>query len=184
MNNRYAARAIILFAIIWMTIMTVAAGEAEFNAVVRLIESFYHVKHKSLPILAKVGVKAARTAGRIAGGPAEQLAEAGSIKLAIFEDQDFKASAGVNDFRKSVRDALDRQWTPLIQVLSSKAEDQNYIYLKDEGEKIRVLVVNIGRRDATVVQMDVAPQKLALLLQDPETAGKALTDEATSDGTQ
>ncbi|HJZ83441.1 MAG TPA: hypothetical protein VKD91_23935, partial [Pyrinomonadaceae bacterium] len=39
-----------------------------FNDAVRTIEQFYHVKHQSIPFLARAGMKAARTAGKIRGG--------------------------------------------------------------------------------------------------------------------
>ena len=35
-----------------------------FNEVVKTIESFYHVKHQSLPFLARAGMKAMRTAAK------------------------------------------------------------------------------------------------------------------------
>ena len=50
---------------------------------------FYSVKHLGIPFLAKAGMKVATTAARIKGGQAKQIAEAGSIKLAVFENQDF-----------------------------------------------------------------------------------------------
>ena len=67
----------------------------DFNSVVKMIEEFYRVKHVGIPFLAKAGMKVATTAARIKGGTARRLAEAGSIKLAVFENQDFNG-----DFQK------------------------------------------------------------------------------------
>jgi hypothetical protein len=73
-------------------LLSAAAAHArgdDFNSVVKMIEQFYGVKHVGIPFLAKAGMKAARTAARIKGGTARRIAEAGSIKLAVFEDQKF-----------------------------------------------------------------------------------------------
>src|SRR5919107_5364723 len=61
----------------------------DFKSVVKMIEQFYGVKHLGMPFLAKAGMKLATTAARIKGGEVKRIAEAGSIKLAVFEDQEF-----------------------------------------------------------------------------------------------
>ena len=58
----------------------------DFNSVVKMIEQFYRVKHVGIPFLAKAGMKVATTAARIKGGTARRIAEAGSVKLAVFEN--------------------------------------------------------------------------------------------------
>src|SRR6267378_1955620 len=60
-----------------------------FNDAVKTIEQFYHVKHQSIPLLARAGMKAVRTAAKIKGGEYKRLAEAGRVRLAFFEDQTF-----------------------------------------------------------------------------------------------
>jgi len=79
--------AIVMMAVAWTTV--VHAKDDDFNSVVKMIEQFYRVKHQGVPFLAKAGMKVATTAARIKGGQAKQIAEAGSIKLAVFEEQDF-----------------------------------------------------------------------------------------------
>jgi hypothetical protein len=149
----------------------------DFKSVVKMIEQFYRVKHQGIPFLAKAGVKVGTTAAKIKGGEAKRIAEAGSVKLAVFEDQAFNGD--FTKFRASLNGALNDTWMPLIQTLSAKSADQNYIYLRDAGEKYHVLVITIGERDATVVQVTVSPKNLALLLKDPEGTGKSITEEAT-----
>ena len=149
----------------------------DFKSVVKMIEEFYRVKHVGIPFLAKAGMKVATTAARIKGGQARRIAEAGSIKLAVFEDQDFNGD--LMKFRASLNEALTTSWTPLIQTVSVKNEEQTYIFLRSAGEKFNVLVITIAQRDATVVQVNVSPKNLALLLKDPEGTGKTITEEAT-----
>jgi len=39
-----------------------------FNDAVKAIEQFYHVKHQNIPLLARAGMKAVKTAAKIRGG--------------------------------------------------------------------------------------------------------------------
>ena len=158
---------------------TVVAAD-DFSAVVKLVERFYRVKHQSIPLVARAGMKAAQTAARIKGGDARRLAEAGSVKVAIFEDQNFDSHGAIVDFKTSVMSTLGDGWTPLVQTLMPKEEEQSHIFLRDAGEKFHVLVVTIERRSAVVVQMTLKPGTLAQLLQDPNDMAKELTDDATT----
>src|SRR5215204_6456214 len=167
--------AIVMMAVASTTV--VHAKDDDFSSVVKMIEQFYRVKHVGIPFLAKAGMKVATTAARIKGGQARRIAEAGSIKLAVFEDQDFNGD--FMKFRASLNEALNATWMPLVQTLSPQNEEQVYIFLRDAGEKIHVLVITIEQRDATVVQATLSPKNLALLLKDPEGTGKSITQEAT-----
>src|SRR6187455_3312394 len=170
------AKFLIAIALLLVCAPVHASGD-DFNSVVKMIEKFYSVKHQSIPFLAKAGMKVATTAARIKGGQARRIAEAGSIKLAVFEDQNFDGE--ITKFRTSLNEALTATWTPLIQTLSATNEEQNYVFLRSAGDKYHVLVVNISQRDATVVQVTVSEKNLAMLLKDPEGTGKAITEEAT-----
>jgi hypothetical protein len=171
-NTKY----FIVIALLLFSLPVHASGD-DFNSVVKMIERFYRVKHQGIPFLAKAGMKVASTAARIKGGEARRIAEAGSIKLAVFEDQAFNGD--FTKFRASLNEALNDTWTPLIQTLSAKNAEQNYIYLRNAGDKYNVLVINIEERDATVVQVTISSKNLALLLKDPEGTGKSITQEAT-----
>jgi hypothetical protein len=164
----------------WATFASSGAVHAkgdDFKSVVKMIEDFYGVKHQGIPFLAKAGMKVATTAARIKGGQARRIAEAGSIKLAVFENQDFDGD--LTKFRTSLNGALNTTWIPLIQTLSATTQDQNYIFLREAGDKFNVLVITITERDATVVQVNLSRKNLALLMKDPEGTGKSITEEAT-----
>ena len=170
-------RIIIAIVLLAFASTAVHAKGDDFNSVVKMIEKFYEVKHTGIPFLAKAGMKVATTAARIKGGEARRIAEAGSIKLAVFENQAFDGD--FTKFRASLNGALSTTWIPLIQTLSASTEDQNYIFLREAGDKFHVLVITIARRDATVVQVTLSRKNLALLMKDPEGTGKTITEEAT-----
>jgi hypothetical protein len=151
-----------------------------FNEVVKAIEQFYHVKHQSVPFLARAGMKAARTAAKIKGGEWKQIAEAGSVRVVLFEDQGFNSRGQIASFKASVQKTLGPEWSVLVQTLSPKDEQQTHIFIREVGQKFQVLVIEIAPRDAMVVQATVKPEVLAQLLKDPGEMGKTLTDEATT----
>ena len=159
---------------------TVQARTDDFDAVVKVIEKHYQVKHKGLPFLARAGMKTAKAAARLAGGQKRRLAEAGSVKVAYFEDQDFVSAAGAATFRRNLKAALLPDWLPFVQVLAPNDEEQTYVFLRESATKFNLLVVNISRHEGSVVQVDVSPETLALLLQNPNDIGKEITDEATT----
>ena len=150
-----------------------------FNDVVKIIEQFYHVKHQSIPLLARAGMKAVSTAARIKGGEYKQLAEAGSVRVAFFEDQNFDSRGRIATFKASMQTTLEGNWSPLIQTLAAKTEEQTYIFVREAGNKFQVLVVTIQRNEATVVQATMAPEILAQLMKDPNDMGRAVTEDAT-----
>ncbi|HKB68939.1 MAG TPA: hypothetical protein VKC61_24070 [Pyrinomonadaceae bacterium] len=158
--------------------VTQARGDG-FGDVVKLIEQFYHVKHQGIPLLARAGLKTATTAARISGGPRRQIAEAGSVKVAYFDDQDFRSNSSYTRFKSSMNSVLTG-WSPLIQVASPKEEAQTYIYLRDAGEKFNVMVVTIEPREACVVQVNLSPASLAKLMRTPDEMGNTITVDATT----
>ena len=180
--KRTVTGGVLLVALLSSSVMVAEAKSGEdFSDVVKLIEKFYHVKHSSIPFLARAGIKATTSVARLAGGPKRQLAEAGSVKVAYFEDQNFKSSSSFVEFKASINAALVQSWSPLVQVASPKADEQTYIYLRNNGDKFNVLVVNIASREACVVQVTLAPQTLAKLLQSPDDMGQTITVDATTE---
>jgi DNA-binding LacI/PurR family transcriptional regulator len=167
-------------AISLITSSTTAKGD-DFGDVVKAIERFYQVKHKGIPFLAKAGIRTATVAARLAGGSRRRLAEAGSVKVAYFEDQNFKSANGFNAFKTTMNTMLAQSWSPLIQVVSPKDTEQTYIYLREAGTKFNVLVINLAQREGSVIQVTLSPQSLAALIKNPDEMGQTISAEATID---
>ena len=178
MKMKLAITGLIIATIVCLPVAGSFARGDDFDAVVKTIEQFYHVKHQSIPLLARAGMKGAKTVARIRGGDYKRIADAGSVRLVFFEDQEFNSHGRIASFKASIKTALNDTWSPLIATLSAKDEEQTYVYIRDTGAKFHVLVVTIERREATVVLATVAPDVLATLMKDPGEMGKALTDDA------
>lgn len=179
-TKRVVAASLMLIALIAVVPVAEAKGD-DFGAVVKVIEQFYHVKHQGIPFLARAAIKTGTTVARISGGQRRQLAEAGSIKVAYFEDQDFRGRGDFAAFKAAIGATLTASWSPLIQVASPKNLEQTYIYLRDNGEKFNVMVVTVEAREACVVQVTLSPENLAKLMRNPDEMGKTITTEATTE---
>lgn len=148
---------------------------AEYTAVVKLIESHYGVKHRGIPFVANLGVKTAKVVSK----NARRVLRFGDFKLAIFEDQDFSGRDAKSDIRTRLRQTLEPEWHTLLGVRVEE-EGQTYTYTKPDGDKYKVLIVVIGQRDATVLQVNLNTEEFAKLLMNPEQQSRELTNEATS----
>jgi len=171
MTSKKFLKILLLLALLQLSQSVVAAQTGEYNAVVKLVENFYHVKHKGLPLLARAGMRIARPD------------EVKSFKLATFENQDF-SSAGQSDFYAAMKRTLNTQWKPLVQVRSRAEGEQNYVFTREAGEWLSVMVITIERRDATVLQVEIAPQALIKWMQNPEQMSRSLINEATNSSEQ
>src|SRR5207253_4316353 len=135
---------------------TARADRDGFNDAVKTIEQFYHVKHQNIPLLARAGMKAVKTAAKIRGGEYKKLAEAGSVRVAFFEDQTFNSHGQIASFKSAMQTALATQWSALVQTLAPKNEEQTYVYMRDAGKNFHVLRITIMKNEATVIQGSVA----------------------------
>jgi len=178
MKTRLTITGLIGVMIVFAPSASLAHGDG-FNDVVKLIEQFYHVKPQSIPLLARAGMKAVSAAARIKGGEYKQIADAGSVRVAFFADQNFDSRGQIATFKASMQTTLEGDWSPLVQTLAPKNEEQTYIYIREAGNKFHVLVVAIERHEATVVQATVAPEILAQLMKDLNEMGKTLREDAT-----
>jgi len=147
---------------------------AEYHTVVKLIESYYHVKHKGVPVLANLSLKTAK----VLSSDVRKAMRFGDFKLAVFEDQDFTTRDGFVEFNRLLRQTLEPDWGTLLAV-RTRDEGQTYTFVKDAGERYKVLIVVIAERDGTVLEVDLNREEFVKLLRDPEQETKNINDEAT-----
>ncbi|MDT7542824.1 MAG: hypothetical protein QOE33_2728 [Acidobacteriota bacterium] len=149
-------------------------GRPEYDAVVRLVESHYHVKHIGIPFLANAGVKTAK----IASSTVRHYSRFADLKLAVFDDQDF-AGGDHAAFHAAMQRLMQPVWTPLA-VVRVRDEGQTYTYTREDKGNFKVIVCVIGERDATVLEVGLNEQEFLKLLSDPEQETKNITDSATN----
>ena len=143
---------------------TASAKDNEFDWVVKQIKTQYRAKRTSIPLLGLVNfaIKIVRPKG------------VKNFKLAIFEDQDFSDKPGGVQFGSVVQEALTPAWHPLVRVYSPRDGEQTYVYLREAGKNVKLLIVNVEPREAVVIQVKVDLQTLIKWMQKPERIGKQI----------
>jgi hypothetical protein len=151
----YLTRATVLALIMTLAYVTTPARDGEFNSLVKEIEARYGARRMRIPFLglASFMFKVVRPVG-VKG-----------FKLAVFEDHDFSACVEDNRFGAFMREALSEEWRPLVRVHSRRDGERTYIYAKDEGNDLHLMIVTIESREAVVVQVRVNPQSLSKWLK-------------------
>jgi hypothetical protein len=137
------------------------AGDREFDAVVRRIETTYKTKRVRVPLtgLARLAVRIARPEG------------VKSFKLAAFENLSAPDPIEAARLGEVLRNSLDAAWRPLARVRSRGGGEQTFVYLREDGRDVRLMVVSVEPAEATVVRVRVGRETLARWMNDPGRAG-------------
>jgi hypothetical protein len=164
-------RALIAAAILLGLGIPARAGDPDFDAVVRGIESTFQTRRTHIPLfgVAKFFVKVSRPGG------AKQL------DLAIFEDLKIERSR-LQDLDDTVRKAAGERWSPMVRVRSR--EEWVTIYARPDGKKdMHLLIATVEPGEATVIRLKVDAAELARMIDEsPRGAGKCLVSEQDRPG--
>ena len=138
----------------------VRADDSEFDAITKHIKQHFNGKRVSIPFLglANFFVKIVRPAG------------VKSFKVAIFQNLNCEPGKTDSELGLVMRNALSPEWQPLVRVRSRDGE-QVYIYAREAGENLKLMVVTIDHTDAVVARVKVSPQKLSDFLNNPKILG-------------
>ncbi len=85
----------------------------DFSDVVKLVERFYHVKHKGIPFLARAGMKTATTVARLAGGQKASTGRSGQRQSRLFRGSGFHCQRKLRAVQVDHEAALTTSWSPL-----------------------------------------------------------------------
>ncbi len=133
------------------------AGDREFDAIVRRVETYYATPPTRIPLfgLANLIVKVAHPAG------------ATDLKLAIFEDMRRPAFTGGEEFTTLVSEALGPDWRPFVRVHSRRDREWTCIYSNASGNRLGLLIATLEQREATLVRVRLNTKALLDWVHDP-----------------
>jgi Domain of unknown function (DUF4252) len=136
------------------------ADDPEFDAITKHLKLHYKAKRVSIPFLglANFFVKIVRPAG------------VKSFKVAIFENLNFAPGTADAGLAAVMRNALSPEWQPLVRV-RSRGGEQVYVYAREAGENIKLMVMTIDQSDAVVARVKLSPKRLSEFLNDPKILG-------------
>jgi hypothetical protein len=141
----------ICFIALLVPVVVLAGGSgAGFNGVVDSIESRYHVHATRIPFTGLVSFIARKgTHGGV-----------GNLHVAEFEH--FSAGVDGDELNQLVEEKLGEGWERIIRETSHhKGGEQTLIFVRPEGNRMGMFVVDLDSNNLDVVQLSVDPDHLS-----------------------
>ena len=159
---RFFARAAAVLSAAIIFSAPVAARADDFDAVVKNVRAACGGKRVRIPFLglASFATKLVRPAG------------VKSFKLAVFED--LTREGDVSGLGDAVGRSLGPEWRPLVRVRAGRGAEQTHVYIREAGENLKLMIVTLDGRQATVIRAKVNPEALARFARDPKLLGVSL----------
>ncbi|HEX8196666.1 MAG TPA: hypothetical protein VF571_10805 [Pyrinomonadaceae bacterium] len=163
--KRYLFASILLVMFIAAPVTNVYAGGKEYEAVVKHLKTKYKAKKVKIPMiwLARFAVRMVRPAG------------VKSFSITTFENLQFTRETLDVEMQMALKNSFSALWSPVFRVRSRKGE-QAYMYAREDGNSVKVMVVTINEDKATVIRAAFSPEKLADFVNDPKIMGISLDD--------
>ena len=123
-------------------------GEGGFDGVVRSIESRYHVHATRIPFMGLISLVSRKATH---GG-------VGSLRIAEFDS--FTEEVDGSELNRIVEEKLGAGWERMVRQTSRKGQEQTLIFVRPEGDRMGMFVVDLNGNEMDVVQVSVDPKHL------------------------
>jgi hypothetical protein len=124
-------------------------GEGGFNGVVHTIESKYHVHATRIPFIGLISFVSRKATSD------------GVSNLHLAEFEGFSPVMDGEELNEMVATRLGVDWERVIRETSRNGTAQTLIYMRPEGERMGLFVLDADGHDLDVVQVSVNPDHLA-----------------------
>ncbi len=129
------------------TAVLARGGETGFNGVVNAIETQYHVHATHIPFMGLVSFMARRAS------------HGAAANLRVAEFDDFTAPMDGDELSRMMEAKLGAGWELVVRETSSKGHgEQSLIYMRPEGDRMGLFVVDKDGSELDVVQVSVDPR--------------------------
>jgi hypothetical protein len=140
---------ICFFALAVPVVVLANGASGGFDQVVNSIETRYHVHAERIPLLGLVNfVARASTHDGVRG-------------MHVAEIEGFEADVDGEELNKLVAEKLGAGWERVIRETSRKGGDQTLIFMRPEGSRMGMFVLDLDGHEMDVVQMSVDPEHLS-----------------------
>jgi hypothetical protein len=163
-------RFVISFAILLSITFAATAVSAktkpgEYNAIVYHLKTKYQAKKVNMFVMwaARALVSMAKPAG------------VKSFSLTVFQHLKFSNETVDAEMQAAMRKSYGPEWTPVFHV-RSRTGQQAYLYLREDHQDVKVVLVTIDTENAAVIRATFSPDKLIEFLNDPQIMGIKLND--------
>ncbi len=130
--------------------VAVLAGNGEgFNGVVRTLETRYHVHATRIPFLGLISFVARRAT------------DDGVSNIHVAEIDNFSGPLDGDELNGLVEGKLGPAWERVIRETSRNGESQTLIFMRPEGSRMGLFVIDADGHEMNVVQVSVDPDHLS-----------------------
>ena len=133
------------------------AHAGEMDRVVHSVEGQLGVHHTHIPMFGF-----AMFVGKVATG-----FQMPGVKLAVFENGSLADRSPV-ELEQAVTTALGSEWTPIVKSTSRHGDEQNWIYVKDEGKRVQMFIASMEKGELSLIQVKASERQLKRWIADKE----------------
>ena len=120
-------------------------GEGGFDGVVRTIETRYHVRATKIPFVGLISFVSRRAT------------HGGVSNVHVAEFESFSPAIDGEELNQLVESKLGAGWERVIRETNRDGTNQTLIFMRPEGERMGVFVIDEDGHDLSVVQVSVNP---------------------------
>ena len=137
-----------VFVALLVPVAVLAAGGGGFDGVVRSIESRYHVRATRIPFMGLISLISRKATHE----------GVGDMHVAEFDS--FSEPVDGEELNRMVEQKLGAGWERIIRETSRKGDEQTLIFMRPEGERMGLFVVDLDGQEMDVVEVSVDPDHL------------------------
>jgi len=137
------------FALAVPVVVLAGGSQGGFDSVVSSIETRYHVHAQRIPFLGLISFVSRTATGDGVSG------------MHVAEIEDFQSDVDGDELNSLVQQKLGQGWERVIRETSRKSGSQTLIFMRPDGRRMGMFVLDLDGRDMDVVQMSVDPNHLS-----------------------
>jgi hypothetical protein len=137
-----------VFVALLVPVAVLAAGGGGFDGVVRCIEARYHVRATRIPFMGLISLISRKATHE----------GVGDMHVAEFDD--FSAPVDGEELNRLFEQKLGAGWERIIRETSRGGHEQTLIFMRPEGDRMGLFVVDLDGHEMDVVEVSVDPDHL------------------------
>jgi hypothetical protein len=95
--------------------------------------------------------------------------------VTLFEGLKFSRETIDKEMQTVLRSSFDSEWSPIFRARTAEGQ-QAYMYMREQGQNVRIALVTIDKENAAVIRATFSPDKLAEFINDPKVFGISLNE--------
>lgn len=154
-------RSLRVAAIFMCLLLPLASQASDMDRVVRALETDLGVRHEHIPMLGM-----AMFVGKVATG-----FRMPGVKLATFSDEKL-AECSPQQIEHALLHALGPHWSQFVKSTSNYRDEQNWIYLGEDGKKIEMFIASLEHNELSLVEVKMSEGQLKRWVNDTDDMAK------------